>query len=83
MVEKYCDRSLALQTPGSDGTGYLPAMLPVTAYHKFRQPLRVNFSDNGGGGPDFSVIVSCLSDSLAVPNPGFVDGYMSVAYSDV
>jgi len=82
METKIWDHYYTLDSPGRDSTGYLTQQKVVNLYHKFKTPLRVDYSDDTINTSNRSLGLSMISDSSAVPNPGFVQGYWTVNYTD-
>ena len=77
------DVTLVLVSPGRDSTGYLPAARHVNYVVSLRQALpELMFSGSDGTTNHTGVYLFALSDSSAMPNPGFVSGGLTIDYLD-
>jgi hypothetical protein len=81
LIYKVFDKSIPLNSPGRDSTGYMPAQKFVSCTYKFRRPVVITWDVNGV--PDKQIFMSAVSDSSAAPSPGFVSGYLKVAWIDI
>lgn len=84
LLNKYMDTYIPLEVASTEqgaGDGYTPALRKIKYYKRFSN-FTVNWNDAGVNYPDKQLIISMLSDSVAVTNPGFVAGYMLVRYED-
>jgi len=74
------DRTLTLNSPGRDSTGYMPAQRFV----KFSRRLlrRVPYTGSNGQTGNRKLILSIISDSLVASNPGFVMGRAIFKFMD-
>jgi len=74
VVRVLWDRVLVLQSPGKDSTGYMPSSKEV----RVRVPIRVGpllYSGTAANTIKGQELYFCVvSDSSAIPNPGFVNG---------
>lgn len=82
VMKVYIDRMISLQTPGRDSTGYLPATRMVKFNVKLRKPFVIKFPQSGSTTPVVDLICWAVSDSSVVPNPGFLNGWLRVFYTD-
>lgn len=82
LIRKYLDKFVTLDTNGADSTGYLPVQKTLKFYKKFKKPIKITWGTDPDDYPSKKLIMSCLSDSAGVPNPGFVHGYIMVRYID-
>ena len=82
LTHKLFDRTFTLTSPGKDSTGYLPPQRFVTYTHHFRKPIVVTF-DALSSIPDKQWFLSMVSDSSAVPSPGFVSGDLKFTWIDI
>lgn len=81
LIHVYKDVVVDLPSPSRDSTGYMPAMRHV----KFRVPIGKDFTYTGVAGATVSgrtLLVTGISDSSAIPHPGFVAGSLTLIYSD-
>lgn len=84
LVRKYRDFKIILSTPGADSTGYLPAVRKVRIYVKFRRPINITFPATSTTTIQSTyLILSVISDSVAIPNPGFISGRYSLTWHDI
>lgn len=87
MVSKLFDRKYMLITRGLsryDANQYIPAVRKV--YFKKVWPglgYEIKYGDTGLGYPDKRLIISMVSDSAAVPHPGFIDGWVMMKFVDI
>lgn len=79
---KLWDKVTVLSTQGVDYVGVVPGIRLLKFYKKFKRPIRIRFYDDNPGTKNQSLILSCVSDSVAVPNPGFTAGTVTIRYED-
>jgi hypothetical protein len=79
LIKPFYDKTMVLAAPGRDSTGYLEAVREVAI--DIRPNVYCNFTSTTVSGP-ISFFLWCLSDSSGVPNPGFVNGVVSVEFTD-
>jgi len=78
----YYDRFFSLDSPGRDTTGYMPACRQVSC-PKIPIHLRVDYTSNiATSESDTSLWIWFISDSGAVPNPGFGSGAIACEFID-
>jgi len=77
----YYDKLIALKSDGRDSTGYMPALRRWTFTKRFKN-LTITYSDDTVNTWDKQLIMSCVSDSTASPNPGFINGSIKVWWED-
>lgn len=84
MVRKYLDKYVTMvpNMVDPDGTGYLPNLYRFKYYKRFSKPIVTEFADDGITYPDKVLSLSMISDSVAVVNPGFINGYWRMTYLD-
>lgn len=85
LIKKYMDKYIPLQVTSTEkggGDGYTPCVRTFKYFKAFKKGLLINFGDNSTNYPDRKIIVSMISDSGALVNPGFVTGYFGVTYED-
>lgn len=82
MLKKYYDKYITLTSPGPDDTGYIPGMRKVSYYKYFKKGYKMDFADATADYPDKRLILSMISDSALVPNPGVTNGYFVITYED-
>lgn len=82
---KLKDKYITLNSVGRDSTGYMPAIRAVGFRYRFKKPLIVNYSIDGGGGykPDKYIGIGMMSDSTAIPAPGFLTGALTWFWKDL
>lgn len=80
------DRYIPLQVTSTEkgsGDGYTPQVRVFKYFKKIPYKFQeVTFGDGGIAYPDRRIIMSCISDSSANPNPGFIAGYVKIKYED-
>lgn len=85
LLHKYLDKYIGLEVASTEkgaGDGYTPTLRQFKYYKKFNKPLFVNWNDNSVNNPSQGLYLSMISDSGAVVNPGFLNGYMLFRYED-
>lgn len=85
IMRKLYDQYITLEvtsTEKTEGDGYSAKPLKFTYYKRFKKPLLINYGDSSLTYPSMRLILGMRSDSAAVPNPGFVNGYSIVRYED-
>ena len=82
LLYKIYDRTHVLTSPGRDSTGYLPPQQFVSCTHRFKSPVVVTW-DAMSSIPDKQWFLSMVSDSAAVPNPGFTSGSLKITWIDI
>lgn len=60
-----------------------PGTRDIDFYHKFRKPLLVQYAGDVINSNQTQIFVSMVTDSAAVPHPGFTSGYMEISFYDV
>jgi len=83
LVHKLFDQVFSLESPWRDSTGYMPALQKVSIHRRLKNPVIVTYADDSVNYPDKRVIFSIVSDSSAVSNPGFIQGYYHIEYKDI
>lgn len=84
LIRKYRDFKVILASPGADSSGYLPAVRKVRIYVKFRRPINITFPATAATTTQsVFLILSVISDSVAVPNPGFISGRYTLTWHDI
>lgn len=82
MLKKYYDKYMTITSGGADDTGYIPGMRKISYYKYFKKGYKMNFADATADYPDKRLILSMISDSGAIPNPGVTSGYFVITYED-
>jgi len=62
------------------GDGYVPSLRKFKFYKRLN--MTMHWDDDTTNNPDKILVLSMLSDSAAVTNPGFIAGYCCVTYED-
>jgi hypothetical protein len=77
----FLDRTIILESPGKDSTGYMPAVRRL----KFDIPLRERIMYTGSTGTQSgkSLFLGFISDSGVAPSPGILSGFASLLYEDI
>lgn len=85
LIKKYLDKYIPLTavcTEKGAGDGYVPQLKTFKFYKRFKNGLPITFSDEGVTYPEKRLCLSMGSDSVAIPHPGFTDGYVIVHFED-
>lgn len=85
LKKKFLDKYITLEVTGTEqgaGDGYTPQLKQFKYYKNFGKGITVNWSSDASTYPSANLMMACLSDSLAVTNPGFVAGYAVMTYED-
>lgn len=76
------DKTYLLQTKGRDSTGYLPVQRQIKIHLRFKKPIKMSWTDEATSYPNKYVYLQMVSDSIALPSPGFVSGYYIWTYKE-
>lgn len=83
LTRVYRDKFLTFTNMPVDADTAAPQGRLVNIYIKFKRPLVVTYSANTGAfHNDVHLFFSAISDSTAVPNPGFTSGFVTATYTD-
>lgn len=80
LFRKYVDKYLPLTSPGRDSVGYMPAQRSINIFKKMN--VDVTYDSSVSTTANRRVILSMISDSTLVTNPGFVTGFYTVFFED-
>lgn len=83
MKSKYYDKYIAMNVSSPEkgaGDGYAASARVISFKKTFKKGIPIIYSTVGASDKFF---LSMLSDSLAVPHPGFVTGYCMVTWKDM
>lgn len=85
LKKKYWDKKIILNTHADlDGTGALPYPKVIHKVIRFKRPIVITTRDDTTLSPDKVLYLGMVSDSLAVPNPGFLSGaYAYIRFTDI
>lgn len=81
----YMDKYIALNVSSTEkgaGDGYAPDSRTLSFYKRFKNPWEVTWSTSAAGTNNYRIFLSMISDSAAIPNPGFTHGYWKVEFED-
>jgi len=84
LIKKLYDKQIGFQVASTEkaaGDGYAPEVKSIRFYKRFKN-LYIEYADDSTTYPNKRLIMSCVSDSAAVPNPGFIGGYTFVKFED-
>lgn len=84
LVQKLVDRYIPLAVASTEkggGDGYTPTLKKFKYYKRFKNFV-ITFADDSINYPNYRLIMSFISDSAVVTNPGFVAGYAVVRFED-
>lgn len=85
LSKKYLDKYIPFEVSSTEqggGDGYAPSLRKFKYYKRWKNGMPINFADDTASAPDKLLILGMLSDSAAVPNPGFVCGWVKVRWED-
>lgn len=85
LLKKYYDKYIPLtvaSTTDNAGNGYCPNLRKFKYYKIFKKGLLIDFGNSGTLTPDKRLIMSMITDSFGIPNPGFITGYWAISYED-
>lgn len=85
LIKKYLDKYIGLQVTSTEkggGDGYTPQLKNIKYYKKFKKPILITWGDDTTTYPDKRLMISMISDSSAVTNPGIIAGYAVMTYED-
>lgn len=80
LEEVLYDKTVVLYSPAPDSTGYLPAIKHIDRTIPVNR--KFNYYSHTGGATPIELSLIMVSDSAAVPNPGFVQGSWTVTFTD-
>lgn len=78
----HLDKMIILGSPNSLTTGYQPAVKHFSFVHRFKKPLEIQYTGSSTGTSNKSINFGAISDSTAVPHPGFVSGFIKFNFID-
>lgn len=85
LIKKYMDKYITLPVTGTEqgaGDGYTPSVKNFTYYKRWKKGILIQWSNDTTNYPSANLVLSMISDSIAVTNPGFVAGYAVMTYED-
>jgi len=85
LIKKYLDKYIAMgvsSTEKGGGDGYAPTVRTFKYFKRFKKPIVVMYGDDTTDYPNKRLILSMVSDSSVVPNPGFYHGYYLCTFED-
>ncbi len=81
VIEWVCDKRIALVVRGADSTGYIPS--PEVTKFKVNVPDLLEYSGSASNTISGATYIAyCVSDSAAVANPGYVNGLVTLWFTD-
>lgn len=83
MKNKYYDKYIAMNVASPEkggGDGYAASARVVSFKKQFKKGIPITYSTTQASD---KIFLSMISDSLAVPNPGFVTGYCMITWKDI
>lgn len=83
MKSKYYDKYIAMNVSSTEkgaGDGYSPSARVISFKKTFKKGIPIIYSPTSASDKFF---LSMISDSAAVPNPGFVTGYCMLTWKDL
>lgn len=83
LQKKLLDQYIVLPTQIALSAGYVQNPQPVSFFHRFKNPLKIEYPDGGTAAADLQIFLSAISDSTTVPSPGFTQGYCVITYTDI
>lgn len=88
VLQPFRDRYIAMKPSyglynGASGTAGGPALMEFTDFVKFKKPLEIEYNSSSAAAGNKGLWIGFISDSSAMPNPGFIMGYMTTYYKDV
>lgn len=82
LLKRYVDKTFVI-TGQQDDVGYIPGFKKVRYYKRFKGAgLKFNIGQ-AGSFDEKKLILSMCSDSVGVPNPGFVTGHWRIKWKDI
>lgn len=85
MRKKYLDKVIPLTITSTEkgaGDGYTAGLRKFKYYKKFKKPMKIMFASATWNSNDIHIVLSMKSDSGAIVNPGFIQGYWCMTYED-
>lgn len=84
LIKTYMDKYIPLNVASTEkggGDGYAPMCKRFKYFKKFSKPIEMDYVSDLVV-PNKFLIMSCISNSAAVPSPGFVSGWIVIRYTD-
>lgn len=85
LRQKYLDKYVPLNVVSTEqgaGDGYTPQVKLFKYYKRFKRPILIEYADDAVTYPNKALVLSMISDSVAVTHPGFINGWWCVTYED-
>lgn len=82
LIKKFYDKYITLPVAGLDSTGYVGLPKQWKYFKRLGKGILVNYADDSSSYPNKAIVMSVISDSTAVANPGFISGYGLISYED-
>lgn len=82
LLKRYVDRTFIIRG-SQDDTGYIPGFKKVKYYKRWKGAGLLLRAGRLASFQRPKLILSMISDSAAVPNPGFVTGQWRIKYKDI
>lgn len=77
------NRYIGITNQPIDADTAAPGHKNYNVYIRFKKPLVIQYTGSGNHTNQTQLWVSMISDSSAVPNPGFTSGYYSLTWIDI
>lgn len=82
LVSKYLDTYVILESANALTAGFSTAVKTFTWRRRFSKPLIVTYTGTAAASGNEALVFSAISDSSAIPNPGFTQGRIKMSYID-
>ena len=78
----YFDRMIPITNNPYAANNASPGSVSVDFFHRWKKPLMVSYTGDTTNFNQYSIYTAAISDSAAVPHPGFGMGYFEVTFYD-
>lgn len=78
----YYDRMIPITNNPYAANNASPGSVSIDFFHRWKKPLLVSYTGDTANYNQYSIYTAAISDSAAVPHPGFGMGYMEITFYD-
>ena len=82
LHQVYYDRMIPITSNPYAANNSSPGSVAIDFFHRWKKPLLVSYTGDTTNYNQYSIYTAAISDSAAVPHPGFGMGYLEVTFYD-